>query len=231
MAGRISIIRPPGVKNLPIDFVADYDNASILSELKRLAGIRGSGAVTKADIVKHGRLSHSLVVRRFGSLRQALQMAELTPGRFMKATNDELLAVVLELWEKTLESEGRTPQKKDLKTYRMPLSGDTVIRRFGTWRKALLAAHASVTQDSLPEGSSALPTSPTQRIRKPLSVRKRFFVMKRDGFACVRCSASGSGVRLEVHHHMPFAQGGSDALDNLETLCFECNRGQRDDMV
>ena len=26
-------------------------------------------------------------------------------------------------------------------------------------------------------------------------------------------------------------QGGSDALDNLETLCFDCNRGQRDNVV
>jgi hypothetical protein len=196
-----------------------------------LAAICGSGTVTKADLDKHGRISYPLVVKRFGSLRQALQMADLTPTRFMKATDDELLAVIVELWEKTLASEGRTPQRKDLKTYQMPVSGDTVIRRFGTWRKALLAAQASVTQDSLPDESVTLPKSPAHKIRKPLSLRKRFFVMKRDGFACVRCSASGHGVRLEVHHRTAFAQGGSDALDNLETLCFDCNRGQRDDMV
>lgn len=136
------------MKNLPIDFLANYDDASILVELKRLAGILGSGTVTNADIDAHGRISYPLVVKRFGSLRQALQMAHLTPTRFMKATDDELLAAVVELWERTLENEGRTPQGKDLKTYRMPVSGDTVIRRFGTWRKALLAAHASVTQDS-----------------------------------------------------------------------------------
>jgi hypothetical protein len=133
------------VKNFPIDFLADYDDASILAELKRLAGIRGSDTVTVADIDAHGRISYPLVVKRFGSLRQALQMAHLTPTRFMKATDDELLAVIVELWERTLASEGRTPQRKDLKAYKMPVSGDTVIRRFGTWRKALLAAHASVT--------------------------------------------------------------------------------------
>jgi hypothetical protein len=222
---------PLRMRNLPIDFVEDYDNASILAELKRLAAVRGSNNVTKADIDAHGRLSYILVYRRFGSLRQALQMAGLKPGPFTKATKDELLAIIVELWEKTLEREGRTPQRKDLKTYGMPVSGDTLIRKFGTWRKALLAAHASVTQDSLPDESVTLSTSPTPNSRKHLSVRKRFFVMKRDGFACVRCSASGRGVRLEVHHRTPFAQGGSDALDNLETLCFGCNRGQRDDMV
>jgi hypothetical protein len=219
------------VKNLPIDFVADYDDATILAELKRLAGLRGSDTVTKADIDAHGRISYPLVVKRFGSLRQALQLADLTPTRFMKATDDELLAVILELWERTLASEGRTPQRRDLKTYQMPVSGDTIIRRFGTWRKALLSAHASVTQASLPEEPAALPKSPVHQTRKPMSLRKRFFVMKRDGFACVRCGASGHGVRLEVHHSTPFAQGGSDALDNLETLCFDCNRGQRDDVI
>ena len=219
------------MKHLPIDFVADYDDPSILAELKRLSAIRGSDTVTKADIEAQGRISYPLVVKRFGSLRQALQMARLTPTRFMKATDGELLAVIVELWERTLASEGRTPQRKDLKTYEMPVSGDTVIRRFGTWRKALLAAHASVTQDSLPEESVTVPEPPANQIRKPLSVRKRFFVMKRDGFACVRCGASGRGVRLEVHHRKPFARGGPDTLDNLETLCFECNRGQRDDLV
>ena len=219
------------MKNLPIDFLVDYDNASILAELKRLADVRGADTVTRADIDEKGRISYWLVVKRFGSLRQALQMAHLTPTRFMKATDDELLAILVELWEMTLEKMGRTPQKTDLKTFRMPVCADTVVRRFGTWRKALLAAHASVAQDSLPEEAVALPTSPTHQSRKPLSLRKRFFVMKRDGFACVRCGASGPGVRLEVHHRMPFAQGGSDALDNLETLCFGCNRGQRDDLV
>jgi 5-methylcytosine-specific restriction protein A len=70
-----------------------------------------------------------------------------------------------------------------------------------------------------------------QRKRAAMSIRKRFFVLKRDHFACVRCGASGVGARLEVHHRIPFAEGGSDNLCNLETLCFECNRGQRDTMV
>jgi hypothetical protein len=219
------------VKNLPIDFLADYDSASILAELKRLAEVRGSDTVTKAYIEEHGRISYWLVAKRFGSLRQALQMAHLTPTRFMKATDEELLAVLIELWERTLEKVGRTPQKTDLKTYGMPVCADTVVRRFGTWRKALLAAHAAVTQDSVQEEPVTPSTSTGHRARKPFSLRKRFFVMKRDGFACVRCSASGFGVRLEVHHRTPFAARGSDALDNLEILCFECNRGQRDNVA
>ncbi|MBI4006518.1 MAG: HNH endonuclease [Gammaproteobacteria bacterium] len=41
------------------------------------------------------------------------------------------------------------------------------------------------------------------------------------------CGANGPGVKLEVDHIISVAEGGSDALNNLQTLCFECNRGKR----
>ena len=148
----------------------------------------------------------------------------------MKATDDELLAIIINLWQQVLEKEGRTPQKSDLKAYAFAVSGDTITRRFGSWRKALVRAHESITEDSVSDDQPApIADAPPKRVA--LSLRKRFFVLKRDHFACVRCGASGVGVRLEVHHRFPFAKGGSDHLANLETLCYECNRGQRDSVV
>ena len=213
-----------------IDFLVEYDDESLLAELRRVAEITQSGTVTKADLREFGRVSHSAVVRRFGSLRHALSLAGLKSTRFMKATDEELLRFVVDLWQQVLEKEGRTPQKDDLKAHGFPVSDYTVTRRFGSWRKALVRAHDSITEDSIVE---ELPTRQQERTRNrmALSLRKRFFVMKRDHFACVRCGASGVGVRLEVHHRVPFAQGGSDQLSNLETLCYECNRGQRDTVV
>jgi 5-methylcytosine-specific restriction endonuclease McrA len=49
-------------------------------------------------------------------------------------------------------------------------------------------------------------------------VRARVFA--RDGFCCVNC---GTGERLTVDHIVAKALGGSDALDNLQTLCASCN--------
>jgi 5-methylcytosine-specific restriction endonuclease McrA len=37
-----------------------------------------------------------------------------------------------------------------------------------------------------------------------------------------------SGIRLELDHKLPKSKGGNDDLDNLQTLCFECNRGKKD---
>jgi len=213
-----------------IDFLTEYDDASLLAELQRIAKVTGSDTVTKKDLKRVGRVSHTAIIRHFGSLRRALQLAGLKVTRFMKASDEELISILIELWEKVLEKEGRLPQQADLEKYGFPLSNDTVNRRFGSWRKALVKAAASVTEESVFKlDESTAETQP--RKREALSLRKRFFVLKRDHFACVRCGASGVGVRLEVHHRFPFAKGGSDSLANLETLCYECNRGQRDTVV
>lgn len=216
---------------LPVDFLAEYDDASVLAELRRLAEMHGSDTVTKAHIERSGRVSYSLIVKRFGSLRQALGLAGLHPTRFMNASDGELLAILVELWQRVLEKEGRTPQRKDLKAYGFSVSGDTVLRRFGSWKKALLKASDSVNETAVAADVSPVTGPTASRERRPLSLRKRFFVMRRDHFACVRCGASGVGVRLEIGHRVAVARGGLDDLDNLVTLCFDCNRGQRDDFA
>mgnify|MGYP000853283036 CR=1 FL=1 len=217
------------MRSFDIDFLETYDNDSVLSELKRIASSCGQDTVTKSDIERVGRVSYSLVVKRFGSLRQALQLAGLVPQRFMNATDEELLEILVDLWEQVLEKEGRTPQRKDLKAYNVPVSGDTYIRRFGTWKKALVKAANSVDAENA--APSDAPPTITQdvilRKRENLSVRKRFFVMKRDSFACVLCGASGHGTGLEIDHKVPFSHGGDDTVENLQTLCFDCNRGKR----
>ena len=213
-----------------IDFLVEYDDQSLLAELRRVSKVTGSMTVTKADINRLGRVSYSAVVKRFGSLRQACSLAGLNSSRFMKATDDELLTILLELWQKVLEKDGRTPQKDDLRKFGFTVSDDTISRRFGSWRKALVRAHDSISQKSLSEEQLETPTE-APRERAALSLRKRFFVLKRDHFACVRCGASGIGVRLEVHHRFPFGKGGTDHLTNLKTLCYGGNRGQRDDVA
>jgi len=44
----------------------------------------------------------------------------------------------------------------------------------------------------------------------------------RDGFQCLWCGA-GSFIQLHVDHIIPVAAGGTDATDNLRTLCRYCN--------
>ncbi len=59
--------------------------------------------------------------------------------------------------------------------------------------------------------------------RNPLNKSIRHEVFKRDNYRCVECGATNNETILHVDHILPVSQGGSDELDNLQTLCEECN--------
>jgi len=68
--------------------------------------------------------------------------------------------------------------------------------------------------------------------RKAISTKLRFQVFQRDGFRCKCCGKiAGDGVELQVDHIQPVAKGGINDLQNLQTLCRECNSGKRTETV
>lgn len=66
------------------------------------------------------------------------------------------------------------------------------------------------------------------KTREPIGLSLRYNVMKRDGFQCCLCGNSGKESRLEIDHIRPVSKGGSNKMKNLQTLCFNCNRGKSD---
>jgi 5-methylcytosine-specific restriction protein A len=62
--------------------------------------------------------------------------------------------------------------------------------------------------------------------RNPLTKSIRHEVFKRDNYRCVECGATNKDTQLEIDHIIPVSQGGTDELDNLQTLCFTCNRAK-----
>lgn len=65
--------------------------------------------------------------------------------------------------------------------------------------------------------------------REPVGLAKRYQVFKRDGFKCVCCGNNSKDSRLEIDHVVPVSKGGGSQIKNLQTLCFRCNRGKRND--
>ena len=57
-------------------------------------------------------------------------------------------------------------------------------------------------------------------ITMSISKAKRQLVLERDGHRCVLC---GCRTFLSIDHIIPKAMGGTDALDNLQVLCEDCN--------
>lgn len=68
-------------------------------------------------------------------------------------------------------------------------------------------------------------------IRKPISKKIRFDVLKRDNFTCQYCSAKAPDVTLEVDHITPVCKGGGNNIDNLTTACYSCNRGKSGNLL
>ena len=56
------------------------------------------------------------------------------------------------------------------------------------------------------------------------SVRKlRWRIYKQDNYKCVAC---GSLEDLVIDHIVPVALGGRDNEENLQTLCYDCNKSK-----
>jgi 5-methylcytosine-specific restriction endonuclease McrA len=68
--------------------------------------------------------------------------------------------------------------------------------------------------------------SKSKKRSRHISPSVRVSVLHRDGYKCVFCGRSSREVKLEVDHIVPFAKGGSNNFSNLQTLCFDCNRGK-----
>jgi len=73
---------------------------------------------------------------------------------------------------------------------------------------------------------------PTQSIEKdesspPIPASIRPLVLQRDQQRCVLCGRSSREIPLEVNYIIPFSKGGSHELDNLQTLCKDCNHGEK----
>jgi regulator of RNase E activity RraB len=65
-------------------------------------------------------------------------------------------------------------------------------------------------------------------MRKSISKRTRFEVLKRDQFKCVYCGNSAPDFILHIDHVKPIADGGSSEIFNLVTSCDSCNLGKSD---
>ena len=69
--------------------------------------------------------------------------------------------------------------------------------------------------------------------RSELPKGRRREVFERDGYACQMCGASKkNGAEITLDHIIPLAagiiNGGTHELDNLQTLCKECNQNKAD---
>jgi len=62
--------------------------------------------------------------------------------------------------------------------------------------------------------------------REDIPLSLRYQVLERDYFTCQKCGRKAPDVELTVDHILPWSCGGPTVLDNLQTLCKDCNLGK-----
>lgn len=112
-------------------------NEELLTELQQLAEELGE-TPTVTQVQDKGEYSSSTYQRRFGSFKDALQAADLTPNRFDKASRTELE----EEMRRVAEVVGHAPTKKEMNEIGR-ISERTYLREYDGWLSAREAAGLS----------------------------------------------------------------------------------------
>ena len=102
------------------------------------------------------------------------------------------------------------------------------------WQRALRTLRQETGLDIVATRIGYMLTSATPKfqpqVRKPIDNKLKYAVLQRDNSTCQRCGANvhnTPNVKLVVDHKIPVEMGGETTIDNLWTLCTDCNGGKQ----
>lgn len=236
----------PEAKRTLIHGARTFSDDELLAELRAVAHKLGTKTVTVEEFNRHGRMNGETIRRRFGSWWDAIERAGLEiSNRGKRYSETEYFENLLKVWT----HHGRQPTYSDMDRPPSWIRAGAYEAKWGTWRNALKGFLERVTADMAepPHAEAPLPSeSPpsvprvSRRVRskaqpaensrrRDITLGLRYDVLRRDRFRCVICGASPAsrvGCELHVDHITPVREGGKTILENLRTLCSECNVGK-----
>lgn len=224
-----------------VDFLEQYTDEALIAELRRVALLVPAGHRLGQSTYKRlsGRGSPNTFLRKFGGWKQALEKAGLShllgvyPQRTFQLADSQCFENLASVWT----HQGRQPLYREMFQSPSTIQGKTYVTRWGTWRKSLRAfvdwANSEALGDSS-ESQESLIGSPIVPKRTEADCREvrpglRFKVFMRDRFRCVACGRSPAthpNVLLHADHIVSVFDGGRTTLENLQTLCQDCNLGK-----
>ncbi|MBO6229257.1 MAG: HNH endonuclease [Ruminiclostridium sp.] len=216
----------------------------LIEDLKKVSSKLNKQTLSGGEYDKNGKYSSATYYKRFKSWNNALKQAGLVPfdhplGGNYKISEYQCVEEIERVWIEL----GRQPTTTDIKNGASKYSLHVFERRFGSWRKALefFVAYINGEQDvekpieeELPQPVEYKPVisvndKPKHSTHRDINLRLRFNVMKRDNFKCCICGRSPAttpGLELHIDHIKPWSKGGETVIDNLQTLCSDCNLGK-----
>jgi hypothetical protein len=213
-------------------FHRDVSNEDLIIDLQKVhSSLRStSKKLTFRIYNEHGKFSASTISERFGTWNRALQEAGIALTQEKSVSIDDLFDNLRAVWI----AKGKQPVFRDMGQKSSRYTASTYAERFGGWRNALiefLKCIVSEQPESTTSAQTVVPGQPKNRKRtaRDPNLRMKFRVMRRDNFKCVKCGrapATEHGLRLEVDHILAWSGGGETFEENLQTLCYNCNRGK-----
>lgn len=218
------------------DFIKISDQ-SLINDLKRVSKALVKETISTKDYSEHGKYRVQTILSRFGSWNDALNLAELQSTDYKVISDTDLFEEIERIWV----NKGSQPTTTDIRNGISKYSLNTYLRRFGGWRSALKSFLDYINEDYVLQENPQTSKKEKAQIIKPNksvpqhltsrdpNLRLKFLVMKRDNFKCCMCGRSPAttvGLELHIDHIIPWSKGGETVLDNLQTLCNDCNLGK-----
>ena len=178
----------------------EVNEQDVILDLKNVASKLKKNSVTQREYNKYGKYSHKTVYKKFNSWPSALNKAglKLKSNIGTSISNEALFENLEEVWIKLASQ----PKYKDMIPPLSKYHASTYERRFGGWRKALIAFIDYVNQDETEDRNHSLQTAVVKgRTQRTPNLRMRFRALKRDNFKCRKCGnspAKNPNVTLEV---------------------------------
>jgi len=229
----------------------EIPEAKILDELEKAAKHFNYFEFGYREFNEIADVSAGVVKKRFGTwgkglevLRKRLQEKGLNLSPRPHAPNrvysdKELFGEMGRIWQKV----GQRPSKTEWEMSEPKFSYSNFKKRFGGWTNACLKfiefkmgadilADDFVLREKKDQHGSKIEYIKEKSRDVPLGLRLK--VLSRDNFRCIFCGKSPAtdfGIKLHIDHVMPFSKGGHSVLDNLQTLCAECNLGKSNSVI
>ena len=216
----------------------------IIKELKRVHGLLGGRYYTRHEFDKFSvYCKGSTVINYFGSWSHAFREAGIQSEptrktRRDKITETELLQELYRIWRIF----GHRPSKDEWDVSDARYSYSTYKQAFGSWTNACkkVIEHGTQKYEEIKAGLEQNKEAKgdrdiviiRQEQKRNIPKKLHLKVWQRDNHKCRICGRSPAinpETVLHIDHIMPFSKGGKTELENLRTLCAECDRGKGND--
>lgn len=200
------------------DYHQNITDEQLLKDILRVANSLGKTTISKTEYVKNrGKYHSSTIEKRFDGWLKALGKCGLSPNKSQMHSVSAYNALIStqELINDLLRVSKKI-NKKTFSTGEYDQNGEKVD-------------DPDDIQLPVETTTKSVNNELVHKTKRDINLRLRFTVMKRDNFKCCMCGRSPAttlGLELHIDHIIPWSKGGETSIDNLHTLCSDCNLGK-----